>query len=122
MFFMNTSGKYDRSFLSCFNLQNNFSYVQQLTYQQGETATSYDSINSLTTPNNYYTLLYPDLVHELFNFALYNSNSSKNNASFLRNIGENNTKSSSVDSLFVIAKIKGTSKLHEKGTREVGVT
>lgn len=47
--------------------------------EKDKTATSYDSINSLTTNNNQYTLLYPDLVQELFDFSLHNSNSSKNN-------------------------------------------
>jgi hypothetical protein len=37
-------------------------------------------------------------VQELFNFSLHNSNSVKNNASFLRNINVNNTKSSSLES------------------------
>ena len=39
--------------------------------EKDKSSTSYDSINSLTTPNNHYTLLYPDLVQELFNFALH---------------------------------------------------
>ncbi|MGX6959670.1 MAG: DnaA N-terminal domain-containing protein [Rickettsia endosymbiont of Pentastiridius leporinus] len=57
-----------------------------------------DSINSLTIHNNQYTLLYPDLVQELFNFTLHNSNSSKNNALFFGGLGVNNTKNSSIDS------------------------
>ena len=80
------------------NNQTSLQQIGNLAYQQGKSATYYDSINSLTPPNNQYTLLYPDLVQELFDFALHNSNSSKNNAFFLRNINVNNIKSSSLDS------------------------
>ncbi|WCR55944.1 DnaA N-terminal domain-containing protein [Rickettsia asembonensis] len=69
-------------------------YIGNLTYHQGKISTSYSSVNSLTTYNNHYTLLYPDLVQELFDFALHNSNSLKNNSLFLRNLSVNNDKSS----------------------------
>jgi hypothetical protein len=74
-------------------------HIGNLAYHQGKTSTSYGSVNSLTTHNNQYTLLYPDLVQELFNFALHNSNSTTNNSPFLRSVGVNNTKYSSLDSL-----------------------
>lgn len=78
--------------------QTPLQHIGNLASHKGKSATSYDSVNSLTTHNNQHTLLYPDLVQELFNFSLHNSNSVKNNASFLRNIGVNHTKSSSLDS------------------------
>ncbi|ARD87028.1 hypothetical protein A3306_07500 (plasmid) [Rickettsia bellii] len=79
--------------------QTSLQDIGNLAYYQGKSAIIYDSVNSLTVHNNHYTLLYPDLVQELFNFALHNSNSIKNNSPFLRNISLNNTKSSSLDSL-----------------------
>jgi len=73
-------------------------YIGNLTYHQGKTSTSYSSVNSLTTHNNHYTLLYPDLVQELFNFSLHNNNNVKNNSLFFSVLGVNNTKYSSLDS------------------------
>lgn len=78
--------------------QTPLQYVEDIAYHNGNTYTSYDGVNSLTVHNNHYTLLYPDLVQELFNFALHNSNRT-NNSPFLRSLGVNNTKSSSLDSL-----------------------
>ncbi len=72
-------------------------HIGSLAYHKGKTATSYDSVNSLTTPNNQYTLLYPDLVQELFDFALHNNNSVKNNVLFYGGLGVNNIKSSPSD-------------------------
>ncbi|KIJ88778.1 DnaA N-terminal domain-containing protein [Rickettsia asembonensis] len=83
------------------SFNNNYTSLQHIgniAHHKGKSATSYGSVNSLTTHNNQYTLLYPDLVQELFNFSLHNSNSVKNNALFLRNGSFNNTKSSSLDS------------------------
>ncbi|MCX4084720.1 hypothetical protein N7281_07900 [Rickettsia hoogstraalii] len=80
------------------NNQLSLQYIGNLSYHNGKSATNYDSVNSLTTPNNRYTLLYPDLVSELFDFALHNSNNVKNNALFLRNLSINNAKYFSLDS------------------------
>jgi len=49
-------------------------HLGNLAYNNDRSATSYNSINSLTTHNTHYTLLYPDLVQELFNFLLYQRN------------------------------------------------
>lgn len=81
------------------NNQLPLQHIGNIAYHQGKTATSCGSVNSLINPNNQYTLLYPDLVQELFNFSLHNSNSIKNNSLFLKNLSVNNTKYSSVDSL-----------------------
>lgn len=74
--------------------QLSLQYIGNLPYYKGKSATSYDSVNSLTTPNYHYTLLYPDLVQELFNFALHNNNNLKNNSHCLRDLSVNNDKSS----------------------------
>ncbi len=73
-------------------------HIGNTAYHKDKTATNYDSVNSLTTPNNQYTLLYPDLVQELFDFTLHNSNIVKNNVLSCGGLGVNNTKSSSLDS------------------------
>ncbi|MFP3011730.1 MAG: hypothetical protein ACEY3D_01705, partial [Rickettsia sp.] len=73
-------------------------HIGNIAYHQGKSATSDDSVNSLTTQNNHYTLLYPDLVQELFNFALHKSNGAKNNSLLFGVLGVNNTKYSSLDS------------------------
>lgn len=78
--------------------QTPLQHIGNLASHKGKSAASYDSVNSLTTHNNQYTLLYPDLVQELFNFTLHNSNIEKNNLHFLRDISVNNAKSSSLDS------------------------
>ncbi|HJD66758.1 MAG TPA: hypothetical protein LFV91_07055, partial [Rickettsia endosymbiont of Bembidion nr. Transversale] len=69
-----------------------------IAYHQDNSTTSDDSVNSLTTHNNHYTLLYPDLVQELFNLSLHNNNNVKNNSLFFGVLGVNNTKFSSLDS------------------------
>ncbi len=80
------------------NNQLSLQHIGNTAYHKDKTATSYDSVNSLTTHNNQYTLLYPDLVQELFDFTLHNSNSSKNNVLFCGGLGVNNINSSSLDS------------------------
>ncbi|KDO02110.1 hypothetical protein [Rickettsia tamurae] len=78
--------------------QTPLQYVEDIAYHNGNTPTNNDSVNSLTTHNNHYTLLYPDLVQELFNFSLHNNNNVKNNSLFFGVLGVNNTKYSSLDS------------------------
>nr|AKS10311.1 DnaA-like replication initiator protein [Rickettsia endosymbiont of Ixodes pacificus] len=73
-------------------------HIGNLPYHQDKSATSYDSINSCTTHNNHYTLLYPDLVQELFNFSLHNSNSTINISHSLSSLDVNNSEVSSLDS------------------------
>ncbi|WP_017443562.1 DnaA N-terminal domain-containing protein [Rickettsia gravesii] len=77
--------------------QTSLQYIGNLTYHQGKSATSYDSVNSLTTHNNYYTLLYPALVQELFNFSLHKRNTYTNILHFLCDSDKNLNKSSNQD-------------------------
>lgn len=60
------------------NNQTSLQHIGNLSYHKDKSATSYDSINSLTTHNNHYTLLYPDLVHELFTLSLHKNNINTN--------------------------------------------
>lgn len=72
-------------------------HIGNLPYYKGKTATSYDSVNSLTTHNNHYTLLYPDLVQELFDLALHKNNIRTNISHFLCDSDKNINKSSIAD-------------------------
>jgi len=56
--------KYNRNQIS-------LQHIGNIAYHKGRSATSDDSVHALTTRNNHYTLLYPDLVQELFNFTLH---------------------------------------------------
>nr|WP_041472060.1 DnaA N-terminal domain-containing protein [Rickettsia africae] len=80
------------------NNQTSLQHIGNIAYHQGKSVTNYDVINSLTLPNKHYTLLYPDLVQELFNFSLHNSNSMKNSSLCFGGLGVNNTQYTSLDS------------------------